>query len=138
MHLQVVSFCANRILGMYILFLSSNLSSVVTVVRRCNKSSQSAAFETAWSSLFAFLWSFSSSIESMTSLSNENDPPLLEIKSETTQKNVTVYFSSEIRPCKAWGNMEDLPLSRCSSHHLGYKIGKGYQRVLKSKNLAVM
>jgi hypothetical protein len=43
------------------------------------------------------LWSFSSSIESITSLSNENDPPLLEMKSETTQKNVTVYFQSEMK-----------------------------------------
>ena len=97
MHLQVVSFYTNIILVKYVLFLSSNLSSVVTVVSRCNNSSQSAAFETAWSSLFAFLWSLSSSIESMTSLSNENEPPLLEIKSETTQKNVTVYVSSEIK-----------------------------------------
>lgn len=92
-----MSIYANQNVGRYILFLSSNLSSVVTVVRRCSNSSQSAAFETAGSSLFAFLWSFSSSIESITSLSNENDPPLLEMKSETTQKNVTVYFQSDMK-----------------------------------------
>ena len=75
------------------LFLSSRRSSVVTVVRRSSKMSHKAACDTEASKLVAFEMSSSSLVDVMVFSSRRKEASCLDMKSETTQKKVTVYVS---------------------------------------------
>jgi hypothetical protein len=76
--------------GRNLLFLSSSLSSVVTAVNRSSKSIHNAASETARSSPDASLIRAGSLDPKMRSGLKENSLVLPEMKSDKTQKNVTV------------------------------------------------
>jgi hypothetical protein len=74
-----------------LLFRSSNLSSVVTAVNRSSKSIHSAASDTARSSPDANFERVCSLEPRMRSGLRVNELVLPEMKSDKTQKNVTVY-----------------------------------------------
>jgi hypothetical protein len=74
-----------------LLFLSSNLSSVVTAASLNNKSIHNAASETAKSSPAASLAKAGSLDPRIRSGLNENSLVLPEMKSDRTQKKVTVF-----------------------------------------------
>jgi hypothetical protein len=73
-----------------VLFLNSSRSSVVTTVSLRSSNIQSAALEVALSSLDALSMSSFSSSHFKRSGSREKESVLLEMKSDKTQKNVTV------------------------------------------------
>lgn len=77
-----------------LLFLSSSLSSVVTAVRRKSKSIHNAASETPVSFPDASATRRCSSEPCMRSGFREKALVLPEMKSDKTQKNVTVYMMS--------------------------------------------
>lgn len=77
----------------HVLFLSSRRSSVVTTVSLKSSNIQSAAVEAFLSSPDAFSMSSFSSSHFSRSGSRENESVLLEMKSDRTQKNVTVCYS---------------------------------------------